>query len=143
MVKKDKKEKPKVIFTVGKRKDSVARAKVVQGTGKITINSRPLEVWGNEFLRMRVSEPIILAEDLAKKVDISVNVKSGGSTGQTEAIRIAISRGILDFSKSKELKEKLINYDRNLIVFDPRRNEPHKPNASKRGPRRHKQKSKR
>jgi small subunit ribosomal protein S9 len=143
MVKREKREKPKVIFTVGKRKDSVARAKVVQGTGKITINSKPLEVWGNEFLRMRVTEPLMLSGDLAKKVNIAVNVRSGGLTGQTESVRMAIARGLLNFSRSKELREKFISYDRNLIVFDFRRNEPHKPGASKRGARRHKQRSKR
>lgn len=143
MVKREKREKPKIIFTVGKRKDSVARAKVVQGIGKITINSKPLEIWGNEFLRMRVMEPLILAGDLAKKVNIAVNVRSGGLTGQTEAVRMAVARGLLDFSRSKELREKFISYDRNLLVFDFRRNEPHKPGASKRGARRHKQRSKR
>lgn len=143
MVKKERKEKPKIIFTVGKRKDSVARARVVQGTGKITINSKPLEVWGNEFLRMRVMEPIIISGDLSKKLNITVNVRSGGSTGQTEAVRMAIARGLLNFSGSKDLREKFISYDRNLIVFDFRRNEPHKPGASKRGARRHKQRSKR
>jgi small subunit ribosomal protein S9 len=143
MVKKEKREKPKIIFTVGKRKESVARAKVVQGTGKVTINSKPIEVWGNEFSRMRVMEPLMIAEDLAKKVNIAVKVRSGGLTGQTEAVRMAIARGLLDFSRNKELREKFINYDRNLLVFDFRRNEPHKPGASKRGARRHKQRSKR
>jgi len=138
-----KKEKPKTILTVGKRKNAVARAKIVAGNGKIKINSIPLEVWGNEFLRMRVTEPLILAGDLVKKVDIDVNVRSGGTTGQTEAARMAIARALVDFYKSKELRQKFISYDRNLLVFDPRRNEPHKPSASKRGPRRHKQRSKR
>jgi small subunit ribosomal protein S9 len=138
-----KKEKPKVILTLGKRKDAVARAKVVAGSGKIKINCVPLEVWGNEFLRMRVTEPLMLAGDLAKKVDIDVNVRSGGTTGQTEAVRMAVARALVDFYKSKELRQKFISYDRNLLVFDPRRNEPHKPSASKRGPRRHKQRSKR
>lgn len=143
MVKKERKEKPKVVFTIGKRKDAVARAKVVQGTGKITINSRPLEIWGSDFLRLRIMEPLILAGDLAKKVNIDINVRSGGLTGQTESIRMAIARGILDFYRNKELREKFISYDRNLLVFDFRRNEPHKPGASRRGARRGKQKSKR
>jgi small subunit ribosomal protein S9 len=143
MVKRERREKPKVVFTVGKRKDSVARAKIALGTGKITINSKPLEIWSNEFLRMRVMEPLILAGDLSKKVNIAVNVRSGGLTGQTEAVRMAIARALLNFSKNKELREKFISYDRNLLVFDFRRNEPHKPGASKRGARRHKQRSKR
>jgi small subunit ribosomal protein S9 len=56
---------------------------------------------------------------------------------------MAIARGLLNFYKNKELRETFINYDRNLLVFDFRRNEPHKPGASKRGARRHKQRSKR
>ena len=144
MVKKQKlKEKPKIIFTVGKRKKAVARAKIVSGTGKVLINSTPLEIWGDEALRLWVKEPVLLAEDLVKNVDITVNVKSGGITGQAEAVRQAIARGLVEFSKSKELKNKYLEYDRNLLVFDFRRTEPHKPSRSKTGPRRHKQRSKR
>lgn len=136
-----KKDKPKIIFTVGKRKDAVARARVVTGAGRIRINSVPLDIWGNEFLRMRVKEPLILASDLADKVNISISARGGGTNGQTEAIRMAIARGLVNFSKSRELKEKFMQYDRNLLVFDFRRNEPHKPGPSK--PRAHKQRSKR
>jgi len=138
-----KKEKPKIVFTVGKRKIAVARARVVSGTGKILINSMPLEIWGNEFSRMRIKEPLILSDDLASKLNFFVNVKGGGLTGQTEAIRMTIARGIVDFFKDKKLAEKFLAYDRNMMVFDYRRTEPHKPSASKRGPRRHKQRSKR
>ncbi|MEM5836350.1 MAG: 30S ribosomal protein S9 [Candidatus Aenigmatarchaeota archaeon] len=141
-----KKEKAKVILTVGKRKKAIARAKVVPGTGKVIINSKPLEIWGNEFLRLRIKEPLILAEDLGAKLDFYVNVKGGGTTGQTEAVRMAIARGLVEFSKDKKLVEKFLNYDRNLLVFDFRRTEPHHGSgrgASKRGSRRHKQRSKR
>lgn len=141
-----KKEKPKIIFSVGKRKRAVARAKVVPGTGKIMINSKPLEIWGNEFLRLRIKEPLLLAEDLGGKLDFFINVKGGGVTGQTEAIRMAIARGLIEFSKDKKLMEKFLNYDRNLLVFDFRRTEPHHGSgrgSSKRGSRRHRQRSKR
>ncbi len=138
-----KKEKLKVIFTTGKRKKAIARARIVQGKGRVLINSKPLEVWGNDILRLWVKEPLLLAEDLAKLVDIKVNVKSGGISGQGEAVRMAIARGLVDFFKSKDLRNKYLEYDRNLLVYDPRRTEPHKPSASKRGPRRHKQRSKR
>jgi len=141
-----KKEKPKIVFTVGKRKRAIARAKIVPGTGKIIINSKPLEIWGNEFLRLRVKEPLLLSEDLGGKLDFYVNVKGGGTTGQTEAVRMAIARGILEYFKDKKLEEKFLNYDRNLLVFDFRRTEPHHGSgrgASKRGSRRHRQRSKR
>lgn len=134
----------KVIFTTGKRKDAIARASVCPGTGKILINSKPLELWGNELSRMRIKEPLMLSGDLASKVNINVNVRSGGTTGQTDSIRMAIARCLVEFSKNNELRQKFINYDRNLLVFDFRRNEPHHGHgASKRGSRRHKQRSKR
>lgn len=134
----------KTIVTTGKRKNAIARAKIIPGTGKILINSEPLVLWGTEFLRMRIKEPLMLAGDLTKKVNIYVNVRSGGMTGQTDSIRMAIARGLVDFSKDRNLKEIYTQYDRNMLVFDSRRTEPHHGGgASKRGSRRHKQRSKR
>lgn len=138
-----KAEKQKIVFTVGKRKRAVARAKIVQGKGRVLINSKPLEVWGNEDIRLWIKEPLLLAGDLSNLVDIEINVKSGGIIGQAEAIRQAIARGLVEFFKSKDLKNKYLEYDRNLLVYDFRRTEPHKPSRSKAGPRRHKQRSKR
>jgi small subunit ribosomal protein S9 len=139
-------EKKKIVFTVGKRKLAVARAKIEPGSGKIKINSVPLENWGDETLRLWIGEPLILSNDLWKKVDINVNVKSGGKMGQAEAIRQAIAKGLVEFFASKELKERFLDYDRSLLVADVRRTEPHHGSgrgASKRGSRRHKQRSKR
>ncbi len=141
-----KKEKNKIIFTTGKRRLAVARAKVAAGTGIVHINSKPLELWGNEPLRLFVKEPLLLAGDWAQKVNININVRSGGSVGQAEAARMAIAKGLVDFSKSQELKHTYMQYDRNMLVYDPRRNEPHHGSgrgASRRGSRRHKQRSKR
>ena len=135
--------KPEYVLTVGKRRLAKARAKIEPGEGKIYINSKPLELWGNEVLRLWIREPLMIAGDLAKKVNIYVNVRSGGIVGQAEAIRQAIARGLVEFFKDKKLKEKFIEFDRHLLVYDPRRNEPHKPSRSKKGPRRHKQRSKR
>jgi small subunit ribosomal protein S9 len=140
MVKKEQKS----VATVGKRKDAVARATVTAGRGRITVNSVPLDLWSSEFLRMRVKEPVLIAGDLAKNIDIAVSVRGGGTTGQTESVRMAVARGIVDFARNEDLRQKFIQYDRNLLVFDPRRNEPHHAGgASKRGSRRHKQRSKR
>lgn len=139
-----RKERPKIIFQIGKRRLAVARAKVVAGTGKVVINSKPLEFWGSEALRLWIKEPLILSGDLAKKVDIDVSTRSGGIVGQAEAVRMAIARGLVEFSKSEELRNKFMEYDRNLLVFDYRRTEPHHAGgASRRGARRHKQRSKR
>lgn len=142
--KEEKEKKPKVIVTTGKRKNAIARAVIVEGNGLVRINGRPVDIWGSEFLRMRVTEPLVMAADVAAHVNIDVNVRSGGVFGQADAARMAIARALVNFSKDKKLAEKFIKYDRNMLVFDPRRNEPHHAGgASKRGSRRHKQRSKR
>jgi len=136
----------KVVVVKGKRKSAVARGVVMPGEGRIKINSTPFELWGTEIMRMRVIEPLILAGDLAKKVNFEIKVKGGGITGQSDAVRMVIARGLVEFFKSEELKQKFLQYDRNLLVVDYRRNEPHHASgrgASKRGSRRHKQRSKR
>ena len=142
----EKMVKKKFVLSVGKRKIAVARAKIEPGNGKVWINSKPLELWGTEFLRLMIKEPLLLAGDYAKKVDIYVNVKSGGLAGQAEAIRQAIAKGLVEFFGDEKLRQKFLQYDRNLLVRDPRMNEPHYSSgrgASKRGSRRHKQRSKR
>jgi small subunit ribosomal protein S9 len=139
-------KKEKTILEVGKRRLAIARAIIKEGTGKVFINSKPLDLWGTDVLRLWIKEPLILAGDLAKTVDIHVNVRSGGIVGQAEAVRQAIAKALVKYSKDKKLKQKFLEYDRNLLVYDPRRNEPHHASgrgASKRGSRRHKQRSKR
>lgn len=138
------KKKERIVFTVGKRKTAVARASIKPGKGHITINSKPLELWGNKPLRLWLKEPLILAGNLPEKVDININVKSGGLVAQAEACRMAIAKGLVEFYNSPELRNKYMEYDRNLLVYDSRRTEPHHGHgASKRGSRRHKQRSKR
>ncbi len=147
MVAKKKASKPKMKgMTTGKRRLAVARARVKDGKGSVTINAMPLDIWGNEYLRMWITEPIALAGELLGKVDIDVSVESGGIVGQAEAVRMAIAKGLVDYFNDKNLRELYKKYDRNLLVYDPRRNETHHGSgrgASKRGSRRHKQRSKR
>lgn len=142
MVKKKEMSKP----NVGKRRLAIARAIVKPGKGSVKINSVPLDLWGNEPLRMWIKEPLIIAGDIPKTVDINVSARSGGIVGQAEAVRMAIAKGLVEFSHDKSLREKYLQYNRNLLVYDPRRNESHHGSgrgASKRGSRRHKQRSKR
>lgn len=137
--------KKKEIHTAGKRRIAIARAFVRPGNGVVRINSVPLNLWGNEPLRMWVKEPLVIAGESTKAVDIDVAVRSGGIVGQAEAARMAIAKGLSEYS-GKELREKYLQYNRNLLVYDPRRNESHHGSgrgASKRGSRRHKQRSKR
>lgn len=145
--KKEQKEKKRKDIATGKRKLAVARSHVKEGDGKVKINSVPLELWGNEYLRMWVREPLVLAGDLANKVNINIFTRGGGITGQAEAARMSIAKGLVNFyNKNTDLKNTFLQYDRNLLVYDPRRTETHHASgrgASKRGSRRHKQRSKR
>lgn len=141
--KKNKKAEANYFFTTGKRKKAVARAKIEPGKGKISINSKPLDIWATELLRLWLKEPLFIGGDVAKNVDITINVKGGGISAQAEACRLAITRGLVKFSKDKKLKKRFLDFDRNLLVYDPRRTEPHKPSRSRKGARRHKQRSKR
>ena len=136
-------KKQKVTIVTGKRKTSVSRARLKEGTGKITINNVPLDIYQPEYIRLKIREPLILAGDLTKGVDITVNVQGGGVVSQGDAIRQSIAKGMVDFFKNENLKKIYLDYDRNLLVYDARRTEPHKPSRSRKGSRRHKQRSKR
>ena len=118
----------KVVTASGKRKRAIARATIRPGKGIIKINKRLLDFYEPRLARLKLREPLIIAGDLANKVDISVNVMGGGITSQADASRLAIAKGLVEFSKSDKLKEEFLNYDRNLLVADVRRKEPAKPN---------------
>ena len=140
--KKAQKSGKQVIFTIGKRKRSVARTTLKQGSGIVKINSKPLEFVEPEMLRLKMQEPFIIAGDAWKKFDIFVNVRGGGPMGQAEASRQSIARVLVE-AFGDELKKKYTAYDRNLLVYDPRRTEHHKHPRPSQGPRRYKQRRKR
>jgi small subunit ribosomal protein S9 len=120
-------ETPRVVISVGKKKTAVARAIIRSGIGRVRINGYPLELWPIEMARLKMAEPLILAGELAKKVDIDVNVSGGGYMGQAIATRIAIARGLVAYFQSQELKELYERYDPYMLKGDPRRTEPKKP----------------
>lgn len=134
-------KKKEIVNASGKRKRSIARAYAKRGSGNILINKKPLEILEPEAIRLMIKEPLIIGQDVAKKLDITVSVKGGGIFGQASAIRQAIAKVLVNYDK--KLKEKFLNYDKSLLIADIRRTEPHKPSRSKAGPRRHKQRSKR
>ncbi len=117
----------KTILTSGKRKTAIARAVTKKGKGRVTINGRPLEIIEPEFIRVRISEPLLLAgPDIVNDIDIKVKVRGGGFMGQAEAARTAIARALLKWTEDHALYEKFINYDRHMVVGDVRRREPKK-----------------
>ncbi|MBI4174669.1 MAG: 30S ribosomal protein S9 [Candidatus Aenigmarchaeota archaeon] len=131
------------MIVIGKRKKAVARAFVKEGSGRITINATPVDFIQPHYAQLRLKEPIIIAGDIAKRVDIDVRVNGGGVWGQADASRTAIANGLVAWTKDSKLKEMFMDYDRSLLVSDARRTEPHKPSRSTAGPRRSKQQSKR
>ena len=120
------------IIESGKRKTSIARATIAEGTGKITINKR---TYNNlqEFDRLKIKEPIAIAEQILGKVnfDVSITVRGGGERSQVDAARLALARAIVTFSKSKDLSNAYMTYDRNLLIADVRRKETYKPGDSR------------
>lgn len=128
-----------VVNTSGKRKTAIARATVTKGTGEVRINKKPLEIYTPELAKLKIMEPIDLAPEQASKVDIRVNVKGGGYMGQAEASRTAIAKGLVEFFDDKELERRFKDYDRSLMISDPRRKLPKKPLGK--GARKKKQKS--
>lgn len=117
----------KAIVTTGKRKSAIARATLKAGTGKVTINNVSLESFDPAIARLKLKEPIILAEKEATKLDIAVKVQGGGFMSQTVATRLAIARALVE--KHPKLKETFLDYDRQLLVADIRRKEAAKPNS--------------
>lgn len=117
-----------LIFT-GKRKKSIARAVVREGSGVIRVNRSLLEALTPKAFRLRMQEPIILAGESAQKVDIDVKVEGGGVSGQTDAVRLAIAKAIVGFSKDKKLEKMFLDYDRHMLVADVRQREARKPNT--------------
>jgi len=132
--KKEKGKKAKVLTVSGMRKRSIARATIKPGTGMIKINKKPIELFST-FQRLTLSEPLVIAEQILKEklkeIDIDINVKGGGVEGQIDASRLAMARALVNFTKSKELRNAFLRYDRSLLVADTRYKEMYKPGDSK------------
>ncbi|KYH36868.1 MAG: 30S ribosomal protein S9 [Candidatus Bathyarchaeota archaeon B24] len=130
----------KTIIEVGKRKTAIARVYLREGEGRIRINNIPLEIYTPEAARYVIMEPLLIAgKDVWGGVDIDVKVEGGGFMSQAEAARMGIAKALVRWARSSSLKKKFLNYDRSMLVGDPRRKEPKKFGGP--GARRRKQKS--
>lgn len=116
----------RVVVSTGKRKTSLAKATIRDGTGRIRINGRPLEIQQPELARMRIMEPLILFGEGWKRYDIRVRTRGGGFMSQADAVRMAIATGLIRMSQDFEVRSKMIEHDRTMLVGDPRRTEPKK-----------------
>lgn len=85
-----------VIQTTGRRKESVARVRFHNGSGQVTLNGKPLEAYFPTMAtRMRVMEPLSLTQTQGL-YDIDASLHGGGTTGQADALRLGISRGLVE-----------------------------------------------
>ena len=120
-----------VVNTVGRRKASVARVYLSEGKGSITINRKDLkEYFPSDILQYIVMQPTNKVE-VADQYDIKVNVSGGGFKGQAEAIRLGITRALIEVNE--EFKSPLKS--EGFVTRDPRvveRKKPGRPKARKR-----------
>jgi small subunit ribosomal protein S9 len=113
----------KIINTSGKKKAATARATLKEGKGIVRINKVPLDIHEPRLARLKIQEPVEIAGDLLKGMNIDVVVSGGGIMGQTDAVRTAIAKGIVEWTGVTALKEAYSEYDRNLLVSDHRQKE--------------------
>jgi small subunit ribosomal protein S9 len=87
-------------YGTGRRKTAAARVFIASGTGRIMVNSRPLdEFFGRETSRMVVRQPLETAA-LTDKLDLKITVRGGGSSGQAGAIRHGIARALVEYDEN-------------------------------------------
>lgn len=85
-----------LVQATGRRKESVARVRLRDGSGRVTLNGRPLEdYFPTMATRMRVMEPLNITQTQGR-YDIEATLEGGGTTGQADALRLGISRGLLE-----------------------------------------------
>lgn len=85
-----------LVQATGRRKESVARVRFRDGSGQVTLNDRPLEdYFPTMATRMRVMEPLTLTQTQGR-YDIEASLEGGGSTGQSDALRLGISRALVE-----------------------------------------------
>merc|ERR1712165_465474 len=128
------KEAIQSVQVFGRKKTATAVAYCKRGKGLIKVNGRPLELVEPRALQFKLMEPVLLlGKDRFADIDIRIRVKGGGHVSQIYAIRQALSKSLVSYyqkyvdEQSKQgIKDILVQFDRSLLVADPRRNEPKK-----------------
>lgn len=104
------------VHKIGRRKTAVARIYMTEGKGDVTINNKPLDQYFTTgMLQYKVKQPFMLTDDV-DGYDVRVNVFGGGITGQAEAVRLAISRALVEIDEEKKTLLKA----EGLMTRDPR-----------------------
>jgi|TARA_B110000971_G_C19783654_1_gene396504 small subunit ribosomal protein S9 len=105
-----------VIHTIGRRKTSVARLFLSEGKGNITVNKKDYsQFFPTATLQYKVNQPLLLTENEGS-YDLKITVKGGGTNGQAEAIRLAISRALCKI----DAEHRLVLKPEGLLTRDPR-----------------------
>ena len=86
-----------VFYSTGRRKESTARVFLSKGTGKIIVNSNPIEKYFGRKTNIMVVKQALNLTETADKTDIKITVKGGGPSGQAGAIKLGIARALLKF----------------------------------------------
>ena len=95
-----------------------------EGEGRVRVNARPIELVEPETARLTMSEPFRIAGDEVRdEVDIDVTVDGGGISGQADAVRTAIARGLVESTGDMALRDAYMTFDRTLLVNDVRQRE--------------------
>ena len=134
-----KKNENRTFIGTGRRKSSVARVILTPGSGKITVNGRDVnEYMPFEVLVMDLKQPLELTNNL-ETFDIDCNVTGGGFSGQTGAIRLGITRALMEYDKENEKNEdsyRKILKSAGMVTRDSRAKERKKPGlkAARRAP---------
>ncbi len=116
-----------VVNTIGRRKAAVARVYLSEGKGQITINDRDYkEYFGAETLQYVVTQPLNLL-GLEGKYDVNANLDGGGIKGQAEALRLGISRALVEIDEEYKSKLRASGF----LTRDPREVERKKPGQPK------------
>jgi small subunit ribosomal protein S9 len=106
-------------YATGKRKNSIARVWMMPGSGKVTINDKPMEQYfGRDVLKMIIRQPFEVTGTL-DKFDVLVSVLGGGNSGQAGAIRHGISKALLAVDAESRVKLR----KEGLLTRDPRAKE--------------------
>jgi small subunit ribosomal protein S16e len=124
----------KSVQVFGRKRTATAVAFCQEGSGLIKLNGTPLNQIASETLKAKLMEPLLLiGEDKLNQLDIRLRVNGGGHVSQIYAIRQAISKAVVAFYQKyvdeqakAEVQKLLMEYDRTLLVADPRRMEPKK-----------------
>jgi small subunit ribosomal protein S9 len=109
------------------RKTAMARATIKPGAGNIRVNNKALDVFSRGYNKELILEVSGLVPEEFNRYDYFIQVSGGGTSAQTQAVRSCIAKGILLASGSKKtLRDKMIAYDRYMVVDDVRTKEPKK-----------------